>query len=135
MQSGILWIMANWYCISCFISRTLIRGKIRASNRISGSGCGGEYFSYQTLVDVNTSMKIILDCCTVFWCTPCTVCQESAQVGSMDDVCYPLVPQVNQIQPQMVTVQPVVVNQPVTSQPTTVPSYLQLDEVQGSEIA
>jgi len=53
----------------------------------------------------------------------------------MDDVCYPLVPQVNRIQPQMVTVQPVVVNQPVTSQPTTVPSYAQLDEIQGSETA
>ena len=53
----------------------------------------------------------------------------------MDDVCYPLVPQVNQIQPQMVTVQPVVVNQPVTSQPKTVQSYVQLDEIQGSETA
>ena len=48
----------------------------------------------------------------------------------MDDVCYPLLPQSNQIQP--VAVQPVVV-QPVTVQPTTVPSYVQLDEVKGSE--
>ena len=53
----------------------------------------------------------------------------------MDDVCYPLVPQVNQIQPQMVTVQPVVVNQPVTSQPTPVPSYVRLDEIQGPKTA
>lgn len=42
LGSGILWVMANWCCISCFISRTLIRGKVRASNRIPGSGCGGE---------------------------------------------------------------------------------------------
>jgi len=43
LGSGILWVMANWCCISCFISRTLIRGKVRALNRIPGSGCGGEY--------------------------------------------------------------------------------------------
>lgn len=92
-------------------------------------------FSYRNLAELDTILNITLDCCTVFWCTPCTVCQESAQVGSMDDVCYPLVPQVNQIQPQTVTVQPVLVNQPVTIQPTTVPSYVQLDEIKSSETA
>ena len=53
----------------------------------------------------------------------------------MDDVCYPLVPQMNQIQPQTVTVQPVLVNQPVTIQPTAVQSYVQLDEMKSSETA
>ena len=43
LGSGILWVMANWCCISCCISRTLIRGKVRATNRIPGSGCGGKF--------------------------------------------------------------------------------------------
>ena len=78
---------------------------------------------------------MFLDCCAVFWCTPCTVCQESAQVGSMDDACYPLLaPQTNQVQPHtLTTVQPVQSVQPVTVQPTTVPSNVQMDEVKSTE--
>ena len=30
------------------------------------------------------STFIFLDCCITFWCGPCTVCQEAAQLGSMN---------------------------------------------------
>jgi len=65
-ESCVLCGLALLCPIADIVSRIILRGKVRDQKGIPGG--------------------VVMDCLTVFFCFPCSICQEAQEVGALDNM-------------------------------------------------